>query len=556
MRLFLTTILYFLSAASCIYSQGIFPSLKAIDFGTVKEYSNDSVKITLYNTSNNDIHVKGVSSINIYGKPAFFVRDSVFTVNEGDSIETYIYCRVLHNVYNNSEIIFHASGGSGDLKIDVRAKCIYSLAYYDVTENLSEQQLKDSLKLICGRGQISLGYNAARDSMYMVLDNEKVNGQGATDNQLHCVYTNRECKGYVNRIDLQDNYGINCEHTWPQSFFGTSGVEPMKSDMHHLFPCDGAANSTRSNHPFGVVTNPTNYLLGGSLYGGGIFEPRDGHKGKVSRVMSYFVVRYHNYGNFMDQQEASLRLWNKTFPPDSVEKRRNEDIFRMQKNRNPFVDYPQFIDRITSLSQNSVAPVITSLAYNDTLIDFGFIQSNTDIIYNYIIANTGNTNVSITGLSLSNPLILNFVYGGNDTVIEPGEAVEIGIKINLAAPNSIFEQLSFGTNIPGQNLIGVTVIANSNSTTELSGLQSIKDIINVFPNPFSQKITIRLPDNLNSSELKLLLFDISGKIIIAEKFQYASNLYDVNTANLSAGIYNINIFSNNKMLYSSQIIKH
>jgi hypothetical protein len=37
------------------------------------------------------------------------------------------------------------------------------------------------------------------------------------------------------------------------------------------------------------------------------------------------------------------------FLPDAAEQVRNEDIFSLQNNRNPFIDYPQFAKRITSL---------------------------------------------------------------------------------------------------------------------------------------------------------------------------------------------------------------
>ena len=69
-------------------------------------------------------------------------------------------------------------------------------------------------------------------------------------NQLTGVYS-----GYTITLDLsQDpstnayNQGINCEHTWPQSL--GAGSEPMKSDMHHLFPTRSNVNSSRGNDPF------------------------------------------------------------------------------------------------------------------------------------------------------------------------------------------------------------------------------------------------------------------------------------------------------------------
>lgn len=41
---------------------------------------------------------------------------------------------------------------------------------------------------------------------------------------------------------------FNTEHVVPQSWF--NGEEPMRGDLHHLFACEPACNSMRSNHPY------------------------------------------------------------------------------------------------------------------------------------------------------------------------------------------------------------------------------------------------------------------------------------------------------------------
>ena len=92
----------------------------------------------------------------------------------------------------------------------------------------------------------TLGYNNARDIMYSEIDIKP-------GNQLTGVYS-----GYTITLDLSqdpstDAYekGINCEHTWPQSLGSSS--EPMKSDMHHLFPTKSNVNSSRGNDPFDEI---------------------------------------------------------------------------------------------------------------------------------------------------------------------------------------------------------------------------------------------------------------------------------------------------------------
>ena len=45
--------------------------------------------------------------------------------------------------------------------------------------------------------------------------------------------------------------GVNTEHTWPQSKGARD--EPLRSDMHHLFPVRDEVNSSRGNLPYGEV---------------------------------------------------------------------------------------------------------------------------------------------------------------------------------------------------------------------------------------------------------------------------------------------------------------
>ncbi len=225
-------------------------------------------------------------------------------------------------------------------------------AYYKPTRNLWDGALKAKLKQIITANHTVLSYSAARDKMFMIIDNWRVNGRGSSVNKVECVYTGRVVTGYSSRYDVQ-NQGFNTEHTFPQSKFG--GGEPMRSDLFHLFPTDANANSARSNLPFGEVTTPT-WSVGGSKKDYNRFEPRDAQKGPAARALFYFVVRYRDYSGFVAPQEATLRAWHKAFPPTAVEKRRNNDIYAIQHNRNPFIDHPEFVDRIYSITGSATRP--------------------------------------------------------------------------------------------------------------------------------------------------------------------------------------------------------
>lgn len=133
---------------------------------------------------------------------------------------------------------------------------------------------------------------------------------------------------------------MNIEHTWPQSL-GAKGW--AKVDLHHIFPADSKANGIRGNLPFGNVTNPT-WSEGGSSCDGVHFQVRKEQRGDTARAMLYFAVMYNQH--IPADEEKVLRAWNKEDPVSPSEKRRNEYINKLQHNRNPFVDRPDFVDLI------------------------------------------------------------------------------------------------------------------------------------------------------------------------------------------------------------------
>jgi hypothetical protein len=145
---------------------------------------------------------------------------------------------------------------------------------------------------------------------------------------------------------------INVEHTWPQSKFSSQfDKDIQKSDLHHLFPADTRMNAARANLNFGAVLQPTQKLkcavsrIGKSASGKTVFEPPVSHRGNVARALFYFAVQYNLAMD--DEQEATMRQWNVEDPVDDEEIIRNQDIQNIQGNRNPFVDYPELIERIS-----------------------------------------------------------------------------------------------------------------------------------------------------------------------------------------------------------------
>lgn len=116
---------------------------------------------------------------------------------------------------------------------------------------------------------------------------------------------------------------LNCEHVVPQSYFGKK--EPMRSDLHHLYACDEQDNSARGSTKYGS------------------FKPKGG-RGEVARATFYFMLRYPKIKLRYDARDIEmLKEWSESDPPSLHEQRRNHEIQKIQGNRNPFIDHPEWL---------------------------------------------------------------------------------------------------------------------------------------------------------------------------------------------------------------------
>lgn len=197
----------------------------------------------------------------------------------------------------------------------------------------------------------SVGYESARKIMFGELFIKQDNdGSYVLD-----VYCGK--KFHFKQVSDVSDMGneVNIEHTWPQSKFnGNFDKNKQKSDMHHLYPTDSYANNRRGNFNFGAVEdhhdelNVQNCSISrlSDVSGQFLFEPPTVHRGNVARSLFYFAVRYNL---FIDPaEEMILKLWHKADPIDAAELARHETIAKYQKVRNPFLDFPELVDRISN----------------------------------------------------------------------------------------------------------------------------------------------------------------------------------------------------------------
>ncbi|GKV56831.1 hypothetical protein NCCP2222_27780 [Sporosarcina sp. NCCP-2222] len=151
----------------------------------------------------------------------------------------------------------------------------------------------------------------------------------------------------------------NREHVWAKSHgnFGTT-VGPG-TDIHHLRPTDVQVNSSRGNLDFDNGGSPVSGC-NGCYKTANSFEPPDRVKGDVARMLFYMATRYEagdrvdlelneRLGNGTAPYHGKLSVlleWHKQDPVDAFERNRNEVIFSIQGNRNPFIDHPEWVESI------------------------------------------------------------------------------------------------------------------------------------------------------------------------------------------------------------------
>ncbi len=157
------------------------------------------------------------------------------------------------------------------------------------------------------------------------------------------------------------------EHSFPKSWFGGT-VMPMYTDLFHLYPVDQYVNNRHSNNPFGEVDDPSWTSLNGSKVGpcatpgytGTVFEPRDDYKGDLARSYFYMSVRYYTEdsgwpgspmvtGSQLNPWALAMMIqWHQSDPVSPKETNRNNAIYVIQHNRNPFIDHPEYVAAIWS----------------------------------------------------------------------------------------------------------------------------------------------------------------------------------------------------------------
>lgn len=273
----------------------------------------------------------------------------LLTETETESIKESYYDSIMTNVNNYSKVeLFDA--------LSKRMKETFSL----VTRFPQSLDLEDYIQ---EESSTPSSYHKARAHLYTRIDLHP-------DGILRGIYTDSVIApeqlllvDLINSLD-QDSYELpkryrnsdylNCEHIVPKTYFDRK--EEGFSDLHHLITADGAVNKFRNKDTYADLRQQGNngrdriplYIPTGGWKRDGHFEPARG-KSLVARATLYFIVAHPMLISkevYSVEQINTLKEWSAAELPSDYEIHRNQTIFEVQGNRNPFIDYPEWVEKV------------------------------------------------------------------------------------------------------------------------------------------------------------------------------------------------------------------
>ena len=380
---------------------------------------------------------------------------------------------------------------------------------------------------------------------------------------VHALYNNRnldnQAKAWGNHN--QDGWGINQEHIWAKSHGfdtkGSDGSGGARGDPMHLWAGNGWANHEHSNYFFAYVDKNRSYsdagekyqtaygnLTGYSLTVGGeekVFEPQDSDKGDIARAIFYMAARYNYYsgsdespidGNnpnlilLNDLSENSrtgtstatspygmglisdLLEWNKLDPVDDYEIHRNNLLFNnYTKNRNPFIDFPQWADLIwgSEVGSKYAAPNLDRINDAGLSVSVNQINLNIDETKEITASTSNNSNItwtisdntivelSKTTSSSGEKITVKALKKGSATItvkaIIDGEELTKNIKVTVteqAKPNYLL-YIAIGGGVILLVIIVIVIYVKGNKKTKKKISSGVKKAIKNYTKSSSSK---------------------------------------------------------------------
>ncbi|MDE6295689.1 MAG: endonuclease, partial [Muribaculaceae bacterium] len=241
--------------------------------------------------------------------------------------------------------------------------------YYSSLEGYRGTTLRKAAKSIV-RNHTVISYGNQTWEAFYVTDTRIVNGK--------LCWWDMYSPNDVLASSPGSHSGMNIEHTIPNSWWGGTKNDAYK-DLYELNPSDSKANSAKSNYPYGEIEGSYHYDNGvtfvghpksgqtGSSQGNWCYEPLDEYKGDFARSLFYMYTVYddiawssstawmYTVGSDKLLQDWAIEMllrWSKEDPVSEKEIARNEAVYGIQHNRNPYIDLPGLEDFVWGNKRN------------------------------------------------------------------------------------------------------------------------------------------------------------------------------------------------------------
>lgn len=355
--------------------------------------------------------------------------------------------------------------------------------YYAPAEGKTNAELKTALHLIIKDANVP-AYGSGDGKTWAAFAKMDVRPEDGT---VWDMYSN-------NRVKFNGNSaasGMNIEHSFAKSWWGDG--RQAAQDVQHLCPSNSTANSAKGSWPMAVVDGKITFNNGAIKVGESsskagmtiiAWEPSDEYKGDFARMYMYMVTAYEDYATLwransvnqldnntypvFEQWTVDLILkWNRQDPVSQKEITRTNEAYKIQGNRNPYIDYPELAEHIWGNKvgqpwnvQGGDFPYISAPVYGQE-IDFGKVaygNNRTSTLHVKASNLTGDLTLSLTGANAAD-------FGISTQTIEKTQA-ESGFDVTITYNAASVGAKAAVLNIAGGGVTSVSVPVKALSSDE------------------------------------------------------------------------------------------
>lgn len=142
-------------------------------------------------------------------------------------------------------------------------------------------------------------------------------------------YSNNLYYDFYKDSTILNNTLLTAEHVFPKCYL--KKFKNAKRDMHNIYLTNAHTNLFRSNYPFSDSNNKLMYTK--------YYIPNEFSRGSIVRSILYMIYMYNYLDTNLVIEKELLFDWNKQYPPNSLEVKKNNIVKLYQGNTNPYIEF-------------------------------------------------------------------------------------------------------------------------------------------------------------------------------------------------------------------------